>query len=114
MSMSTDQATARQRPSRRSGFQRWARFRSMAIPRNPLDPSCFPTIGKRKLQLAWKKQVLNPPPSLMKQIHLLPVSFQQQAAGKLRLQRRAGGIDLAQILVVSIIMDAILPGSEPA
>jgi hypothetical protein len=50
----------------------------------------------------------------MKQTHLLSVSFEQQAAGKLRLQGRAGRIDLAQILVVSIIMDAILPRSEPA
>ena len=51
---------------------------------------------------------------LMKQTHLLSVSFQQEAACKLRLQGRAGRIDLAQILVVSIIMDAILPRSEPA
>ena len=73
--------------------------------------------GKRKLHFAWKKEVLNTSPSvtlLMKQTHLLSVSFEQQAAGKLRLQGRAGRIDLAQILVVSIIMDAILPRSEPA
>jgi hypothetical protein len=82
-----------------------------------LGPSGFATIGKRKLHLAWKNEVLNTSPSLtllMKQTHLLSVSFQQQAACKLRLQGRAGRIDLAQILVVSIIMDAILPRSEPA
>src|SRR5580704_17022694 len=93
------------------------RSRSIAIARNPLDPSCFSTIGKRKPHLAWKKEVFNTSPSLtliMKQTHLLSVSFQQQAACKLRLQGRAGRIDLAQILVISIIMDAILPRSEPA
>ena len=71
-------------------------------------------LAKRKLHLAWKKEVLNTPRSFMKQPHLLAVSFEQQAAGKLRLQGRVGRIDLAQILVVSIIMDAILPRSEPA
>jgi hypothetical protein len=74
-----------------------------------LENGSFTWLGRRKS--------LNTSPSLtllMKQTHLLSVSFEQQAAGKLRLQGRAGRIDLAQILVVSIIMDAILPRSEPA
>lgn len=79
-----------------------------------LGPFWFRDDWKTEASLGLEEGSLECFTLLMKQTHLLSVSFEQQAACKLRLQGRAGRIDLAQILVVSIIMDAILPRSEPA